>query len=123
MTTGSNPNLSLASPYSFTITQSAATPATINWVINWGNQNGRAWGAFKSAPTGSNIQYIITPEDSMTFDYVASTGPRVNTGGSSSVLTNVPAGGTLLFYYNNNGSSWGYIGSLTVPSSNRTDAL
>ena len=66
LTTGSNPNLSLATPYSFTLVQSALTPTNITWKVKWnGFSDSYSWGAFNGTPSGSSFKYFITNIDTL----------------------------------------------------------
>lgn len=124
MTTGSNPNLSLATPYSFTITQNAATPSNITWKVKWnGFSDPDSWGAFNGTPSGSSIKYLITNMDTMTMVYKASEGASVNDTSNPGQQICVKPGGTVRFYKNNSGNSWRMIGSLTVPSVSKNDTI
>lgn len=94
LTTGSNPNLSLATPYSFTITQSALTPSNITWKVKWnGFSDSDTWGAFNGTPSGSSINYFITNIDTMTMVYKASEGAIVNDASGPGQQIRVKPGG------------------------------
>lgn len=124
MTTGSNPNLSLATPYSFTITQSALTPTNITWKVTWkGFTDQNSWGVFNGAPSGSSINYLLTMMDTITLVYSASDGANVNDTSSPGRQVRVKPGRTVQFYMNNSGDRWSRIGSLTVPSVSKTNTI
>ena len=124
LTTGSNPNLSLATPYSFTLVQSALTPTNITWKVKWnGFSDSYSWGAFNGTPSGSSFKYFITNIDTMTMVYKASEGAFVNDTSDPGQQIRVKPGGTVRFYKNNSGNSWSMIGSLTVPSVSKNDTI
>ena len=126
LTTGSNPNLSLATPYSFTLVQSASTPSSSNitWKVKWnGFSDPDSWGAFNGTPSGSLIEYLLTNMDTMTMVYKASEGVSVNDTSGPGLEIRVKPGKTVRFYKYNSGNSWSMIGSLTVPSVSKNDTI
>ena len=122
LTTGSNPNLSLATPYSFTITQSASTPPKVTWKVTWRSATGQ-WGVFTGTPSGSPLKFFITNMSTMTIVYEASEGPLVNDTSNPGQLVRIPPGSVAHFYSNNSGDSWTGIGRLTVPSVSKNDTI
>ena len=124
LTTGSNPNLSLATPYSFTITQRASTPPKVTWKVTWSGIGATGqWGVFTGTPSGSSFKFFIINMSTMTMEYEASKGPLVNDTSNPGQQVRIPPGSVAHFYSYNPGGNWTSIGRLTVPSVSKNDTI